>query len=632
MIKLKIASVIFATLFLLSGCEDFLDRPQLDKKDDINYWENETSLEQYVNGYYDHYFVGYGTGNSVIYTPMTGFLTSDDIMVNGNQRGLEVTVPTSRPAAGIAIDATLRWIESYNGPDWSFYWVRKTNIMLDRIKDRMGDKLTQEQKNHWNGIGRFFRAMEYAELARVYGDVPYYDREIADTELNELYKNRTSRDSVMDHVYDDLEFAMNNVRLDDGDQKVNRYIVAAFASRLMLHEATWQKYYYKNNEKAKKYLEFAIKAADNVMSSGKYDIVTDFRSLFTNEDLKGNKDCILYRHYGAAVSVTHSIASYCNMLGGATDQNGNANLDVVKSFICADGKPWTSSTLENANKFDVPDLVTTRDPRFEATFYDHATTKAPASGLYTCKFIAREAIRVVTSGSGETLQPQYTGSANTNDYPVMRYAEVLLNWIEAKAELATLGGFAVTQGDIDASINKIRLRPLDQAAKDKGIKQTAPMYLADIDENFDANRDKDVSPLIWEIRRERRMEFFFERSRLIDLRRWHKLDYMNDQKNIDLLRGIWIDETQLSEADFKGKSDIAVVTEAGEKIPYDNGKNASKLIGYYSTTAVKPRSRPFWDLPSINVYLAPMGDAQRREYSTRGHELKQTEGWPKNLN
>ena len=55
----------------------------------------------------------------------------------------------------------------------------------------------------------------------------------------------------------------------------------------------------------------------------------------------------------------------------------------------------------------------------------------------------------------------YGSNTNTNDAPVMRYAEVLLNWIEAKAELATLGGQAVTQNDIDKSINKIRSRPLD---------------------------------------------------------------------------------------------------------------------------------------------------------------------------
>ena len=105
--------------------------------------------------------------------------------------------------------------------------------------------------------------------------------------------------------------------------------------------------------------------------------------------------------------------------------------------------------------------------------------------------------------------PIYDSNTNTNDAPVIRYAEVLLNWIEAKAEL---GG--VTQEDINASINQLRRRPLDATAQAKGLKNTADMVLADITENFDPARDKDVTPLIWEIRRERRMELFYEHCRL----------------------------------------------------------------------------------------------------------------------
>ncbi|MDR1090678.1 MAG: RagB/SusD family nutrient uptake outer membrane protein [Prevotella sp.] len=618
MIKLKILSVIFASLILFSGCEDLLDRPQLDKKDDINYWENEQSLRFYANGYYAHYFVGYSTLWGVVYTPVTGYLNSDDIIVNGIQRSLEITIPVSRTSVSDAVE----WIEAYNGPTWNFYWVRKTNIMLDRISSRMSGKLTEEQREHWIGVGRFFRALEYAELARVFGDVPYYDREIMDTELDELYKERTPRDEVMDHVYDDLRYALDNVRPDDGDQTLNRYIVAAYAARLMLHEGTWQKYYYNKSERAKKFLEFAIEAGNYVMGSGKFDIVTDFRSLFASEDLKGNKDCILYRHYDMGIPVSHSIATYCNML---ESPGGNANLDLVKSFICADGKPWSGSALPNAKQFDMTNLVNTRDPRFEATFWDKPTVKAVASGLYTCKFIDREGPQ--TAAAGQPLPAKYISSNNTNDYPVMRYAEVLLNWIEAKAELASLGGTAVTQSDIDASVNKIRNRPLDATAKAKGIKQTAPMYLAEINEDFDINRDLTVSPLIWEIRRERRMEFFFEHSRLVDLRRWHKIDYMNDRENPDLLRGIWVNmPVELSAKDLDGNKDkIAVVKEDGTKIVY-KGDNVSEMVGYFSTVNIQQR-RAFWDLPGVNVYLAPVGNTQRRDYRAKGYELAQTEGW-----
>ncbi|MDR0692317.1 MAG: RagB/SusD family nutrient uptake outer membrane protein [Prevotellaceae bacterium] len=620
--KTKILLFALATLVFFSGCEKLLDRAPLTSENDDTYWVNEQNLRMYVNGYYSNYFVGYSTLWGVVYTPVTGYLTSDDIMVNGNQRSLEVAVPTSRGATSSGVE----WISSYNGPDWNFYWVRKTNIFLDRIEQRMGGILTEEQKNHWVGVGRFFRAMEYANLVRVFGDVPYYDYDVQDYELDELYKPRTPRNDVMDAVYEDLKFALENVRLDDGDQQVNRYVVAAYITRLALYEGTWLKYHYSSNERAKKFLQFAVEAGDYVIASGKYNIVTDFRSLFGSESLKGNMDCILYRHYDLTIPVTHSIASYCTF---NQTQGGNANLDLVKAFICADGKPWASSTLTDAGKFDLANLIKTRDPRFEATFWDKPTSKAGASGLYTCKFVDREG--PVIAATGGDIPSKYTSTNNTNDYPVMRYAEVLLNWIEAKAELATLGGTPVTQTDIETSINKIRKRPLDATATGKSLKQTEPMTLTAITENFDPNRDQSVPPLIWEIRRERRMELYFEHSRLVDLRRWHKLDYMNDRKNPDLLKGIWVDlEAEIGKANLPTNA-VGVITETGERIIY-NGSNGNLTKGYFVGAAVAPRTYQHWDLSGVNPYLAPVGDAQRRDYRNKGYELSQTEGWSNELN
>src|SRR5690606_12934997 len=135
-------------------------------------------------------------------------------------------------------------------------------IMLDRIESEMSGVLSEDAKAHWLGIGRFYRGFEYAELVQSYADVPYYTREVFDTELDELYKPRNPRNEVMDGGYEDWKFALANVRLNDGDQSLNRYIVAGFVSRLALIEGTWQKYYYTNNERAQKFLELAIEAGD----------------------------------------------------------------------------------------------------------------------------------------------------------------------------------------------------------------------------------------------------------------------------------------------------------------------------------------------------------------------------------
>src|SRR3546814_2113507 len=127
-----------------------------------------------------------------------------------------------------------------NSGIWSYSLVRSINIMIDRVQNKMEGVLEEEAYNHWMGIGRFFRGFRYAQLVQQYGDVPYYDYVVADAAMDELYKPRTPRNEVMDAVYADFQYALENVRLNDGDQSVNRYVVAGVVSRLALNEGAWQ--------------------------------------------------------------------------------------------------------------------------------------------------------------------------------------------------------------------------------------------------------------------------------------------------------------------------------------------------------------------------------------------------------
>src|SRR5690606_19850649 len=122
-----------------------------------------------------------------------------------------------------------------------------------------------------------------------------------------------------------------------------------FISRIALHEGTWQKYYYNNNERANKFLSLAIEAADMVMASGRYDIVTDYRSLFTSLDLKGNRDVLLYRHYDAAVNIKHAIASNSNLTESLLF---GPSTDLIKSYIASDGQVWQNSEIAGASNFE----------------------------------------------------------------------------------------------------------------------------------------------------------------------------------------------------------------------------------------------------------------------------------------
>lgn len=600
-IAIKIAILFLAIGF--TGCQKFLDRPQLTTETDETAWTSESKLRLYANQYYTTFFTGYGLGFNTAGAPLVGFTNSDDIVVLGNQINFTRAVP--------------------NSSIWSYATIRSLNIMLDRIDTRMSNILTPGEKAHWTGIGRFFRAMRYAQLVEQFGDVPYYSKEVSDTDFPELFKARTPRNEVMDSVFLDMQYALQNVRLNDGEQNVNRYVVAGFVSRIALNEGTWQKYYYKNNAQAQKFLDLAVLAADFVISSGRYAINTDYRTIFTSNSLQGNRECILYRNYDAAGGVTHSIASSSNLAESTT--NG-PTADLLKSYLLTNGNVWQSATPSVA-AFDINNMVVTRDSRFEATFFGKPNLLNRSSFYYITKFLPRSVERA-TQVDRLPMPPAFTGSNNETDAPVLRYAEVLLNWIEAKAELATIGGTAVVQSDIDRTINAIRNRPLAPEAEAKGVTKTAPLNLGALPN--DPRRDADVSPLIWEIRRERRMEFAFETQRLADLRRWSKLQYMDNSLNDDLNNGGWVNfATELPAAlSSANVGKLAVVSLSGLRTTY-NGTNGASMNGFSRNTRNLGRL-PFLNQPNINPYLSPVGLVQIQEYASRGYELKQTEGWPQN--
>lgn len=605
-----IYSLAAATLLFVSCNKDVLDRPPVTSYVDDNYWRNEDDLRLFGNGFYPNYFNGYNTGFGVDYAPVRGYTFSDDVTGKNVQANFESSVPTTRSSTSEAAD----WLGTYAGPTWDFAWVRKSNLFLDRIENVTKPKLSTDAYKHWTAVARFFRGYEYSRLVSVFGDVPYFDKVLSDDDLTTMYKDRDNRGLVMDKVYDDFKYVMANMRENDGTQYLNKYIAAAFISRFMLFEGTYQHYHNLDAARAKKYLEFAVEAGDYVINSGKFNFTRDYKSLFSSESLAGHPEVLLYRAYDAALTVTHAIGSYNN---GTETVGVDANLVLVKSFLTNEGKVWQNSALTGANTFTIADLVKTRDPRFEASFIDKALTTSTTL-LYSYKFASREAITYI----GKTYPAAWGSNTNTSDAPVMRYAEVVLNWIEAKAELGQYyGGAAVSQADLNKSVNAIRNRPLDAAAIAKGVLKTAPLTLAAMP--GDPLRDADVPELIWEIRRERRMEFVFEHTRLLDLKRWKKLQYMDFSTNPDYLLGPWVNlqteaPSYLTAANV-GK--VRVKKTDGTIVTY-NGSNASSMVGFWMVENASNRNA-FTD----RAYLAPVGQAQIVQYQQKGFKLTQTTGW-----
>src|SRR6476620_8108704 len=196
---------LLACVVFLSCNKEVLDRPPLtDIIDGPNFWRNENDARLYANAFYTNYFTGYNSSFTADYTPVRGYTFSDDLTGKNVQSNFESSVPTSRGSTS----ESAAWMSQYAGPTWDFAWVRNSNIFIDRLDNVVKPKISEEAYNHWMAVAKFFRGFEYSRLVSVFGDVPYFDKEVLNTDLATLYKDRDDRGVVMDKVYDDFKFVL----------------------------------------------------------------------------------------------------------------------------------------------------------------------------------------------------------------------------------------------------------------------------------------------------------------------------------------------------------------------------------------------------------------------------------------
>lgn len=562
--------IYFILLFSIavSGCkkvtDDFLTQDPLDKFQDDTYWTSEDKVRTYAYGFYTTYFPGYASGFDLTWGGYFSGESLNDDFAPTTPTVFTRTVPNS-------------------GGGWTFTNIRRANIMIDRVKRvPMGDAALK----HWTGIGRFFRAMDFASKVRRFGDYPYYGKEVEESDIKELYKPRDPRTLVMDSVLADFKYAAENVRAADGVKglEVNKFVVLAFMSRVFLYEGTWQKYQANNMAKAQEYLEAAKFAANEVMTKGGYTVAPDYRKIFNSLDLSGNPEIILYRSYIAGV-LTHSLNSYVNK-----EPQAGASKNAVETYLCSDGLPIGLSPAYKGDK-TIENVMASRDPRINATFVT-ALRLNGINGNYSSSGYA------VHKFLNEEIKDQNEGNSNLNitDAPVIRYGEVLMNYAEAVTELGNL-----TQADLDKSINLLRKRT--------GINMPSLQVIGNqpavngVVYN-DPKHDPSISSLLWEIRRERRVELMMEGFRNDDLKRWKKYEYLDTQKNSDINRGAWLVRSQYPKATASIESNAT----AGYIIP-----------------ATKAETQRIFSDPK--VYLFPLPLDQIRLYKDQGTDLKQNPGW-----
>lgn len=555
---------VLLSCFVLTSCgDDFLTRPPLDEMSDQTYWTSENNVRSFAWGFYTAYFDGYGSS----YTwgdYFSGQSLNDDFAPSSPPNFVQ-NVPTS-------------------GGGWGFGWVRKANLMIDRVK---GMDMDQEAKNHWIGVGRFFRALEYNDLVKRFGDVQWYGEVLQEDEEDKLYKPRDPRGMVMDSVLADFEYAVENVRMEDGTPglTVNKDVVLAFMSRVFLYHGTYFKYHDIDQQRAQTYLQAARDAANQLIESGRYHLADDYRGLFNSLSLSGNPEIIMYRKYEEGV-LTHSLHSYSD----GEPQTG-VSKDAIDSYRMNNGLPIRQNGSGYQGDEGIDNVMADRDPRIAETFVQELRLTGEASNYSTSGYSQHKF-------KNEEISGQLIGTQNNNptDAPVIRYGEVLMNYAEASYELND----QISQADLDKSINELRARP-DVNMPD--LEVSGQQAMVNGQTINDPEQDPDVTPILWEIRNERRIELMMEGFRLDDLKRWKKLEKTDTRDNTDINRGAWIDLNEHPEAEVE-----------------IDGDQQGFIIPAYQSQSQR-------SYPGDRVYLYPLPLDQIQLYKDHGATLEQNPGW-----
>ena len=580
------AGLLLATAVSFSSCDDFLTRDPQDTVTDVpSFWNNEENLRTSFLDYYTYFFPGY----------RSGWNRAD------NFAETNVADWTDDNAQEVATLFT-KVAPTTDADNWNFEKIRNMNLLLSRIQS---SSLGEEAKNHWSGVARLFRAMEYAKLVQKFGDVPYYDAVVGSTDNEQLYRARDPRTTVMDKVNEDLAFACANIRVNDGTKglTVNRAVAQGFASRIMLFEGTWQKYHANNTAKAAEYLKAAKDYAAALMQTNAYSIAPSYKSLTTSEDLAGNPEIIMYRSYVENV-VMHSLMSFQN----TEHEKSSPSRSFVDAFLTKNGLPIHQAGNTDYKGKEYAKEIQNRDPRLADNIDEESGLRLngvaavyAASGYYANRYVNKDLIN----------KPGGMSSTNTTDAPVMKLNEVMLNYIEAAAELAELGQYTLTQADFDKTINAIRDRQSTQMPHLTLAGNALKVNGVDIN---DPDRDATVKPIIWEIRRERRVELAYEGLRFNDLRRWGKLEYADMTKNKKLNMGAWINK-----ADYPENAEaLAKITLCDE-----NGNIVTGNEGYIMPITEVAKMRVMAD----KDYLYPIPVDQITMYENHGFKLTQNPGW-----
>lgn len=490
---------IFPIIIMATGLTacNLLDLEPKSEVSVSDYFKTESDLEMFSNPFYNNLLdkAPFDDQSDVLVE-----LILDEIMEGGSRR----TTPAS-------------------GGGWTWTDLRRANTLIE-YADNCDDK---EAVAHYTAVARFFRAYFYFEKVVRFGDVPWYDVQLySDDEA--LYKPRDSRELVMAKMLEDIDYAIANLPSAVSTYHVNRWSALALKSRFCLFEGTYRKYHNLTIEghTYQEYLTLAAEAAHEIMTSGPYKLhdtgnpEEDYLTLFSQSEADVD-EYILAINFDYAGGARHNASAY---MVNAGQGSPGLTRKFINTYLMKDGSRFTESHPEYAT-MQFKDETANRDPRLAQSIRTPGYTRIGQTEVLAPDFSASstgyQPVKFVQDPSANSGNNDRTSSSDC-DLPVFRFAEVLLNYAEAKAELGTL-----TQDDLDISINLLRDRAGITSGLDMVSANANPdpylMWKDGVDNKEQTGYpgvSGDYMGVILEIRRERTIELLMEGFRFYDLCRW----------------------------------------------------------------------------------------------------------------
>ncbi|HEX2606378.1 MAG TPA: RagB/SusD family nutrient uptake outer membrane protein [Flavisolibacter sp.] len=468
-------SYLSGAALLMAGCNKLDRLPETDFSD-AQYWNTETDLMNAANRMYQQLDANWIDNRA------------DDAV---NQSGANSISNGTRTVPNTSGDWNDRYDEIFTA----------NNILEKGVAAKVSDDI----KNRYFGEARFFRAYAYLQLVQRYGDVPLVLKTL-NIGSPELSMGRTPRADVMKAIYDDLDFAATwlptRAALPAAQWgRVTKSAAWGIKARAALYEGTREKF--RNETGWQDHLKIAIDAAQKVMGQG-HALFNNYVNLFTHVgEGPSNTEQIFVKIYG--VSSTNLLLGHNNARDLENGRNAITR-NLIRMYLYKDGLPafnTDGSVSTTVSPFFVPEgsetsyntIFENRDPRLTFTVFQNGETAYKGPWVPTTSLGARSAY---ATKKGFNLEDWTLNGAATVDRILMRYAEILLIYAEAKYELEG----AISDADLNLTVNALRTRV------GFPVKLTNAFVTAN---NLNMRE---------EIRRERTVELALEGFRYDDLIRW----------------------------------------------------------------------------------------------------------------